>query len=946
MCVSSKTIKYSIFPLIFLGLLITEARATGKYPIKNFSPEEYKAGIQNIDFAQNRDMDLYIANNLGVLCFNGDQWEVYAYNTGKKQRSLSFDESTNRLYVGSQGDFGYFEGNWQYFSLFDKVPEEYRAFDEVWDVFIHDSKIYFCTFLALYVYDGQAVSVIQNTTGFNRSFKSGSRLFTQTPQGVIQEIDNKRIISNIPQLYSNQIVTGIIPHMNGQLVFYNSGKIEFSTANDVHEELQELADSIAGSYVNHVLQLSDSRLIISTQRAGLFIYDFQSDVIEYINTKSGLLSNACLRTFQDYNGNLWVGMQNGIAMIDINSPIKIYNEDIGLQGSGYEVFESDEGTYYSTSNGIYFRVSGGSTSAFIEGTEGPAYGIHEIEDRIYSGHHTGLFLLDRGRATRIASTNGIWNVKELQTKPGYVLGGTYSGLQLFKTDGQGRLRSISKIDGFNESSRFFEEDRKGSIWVGQYYKGLYQLELNEKLTKVSVIKSPEDFSAEIGKNIILSRINEELYIGTNRGIFKVDQSSNQITSNTNFAETVGNQWIYTIAQDKQKNIFLYSEELVGFFNQVSSTNFSYIPSSLFQLKQSFNNDLLTVSTNVNQGVYFNANEGFIYYNPELEGMSRQAKKPLIERVYSLAEDSVLYSKSPFANRQDNIEPISIIQGTKVLKFYVESFSYKDLNNRQFRYYLEGFDDTYDDWSNVTFKEYTNLKEGNYEFFVQTNNHLGVIATSIPIRIEVRPPFYKSTLAKLFYALLVAALLSWIYRIQRQYYRKKQKRLNEVKKAELTAKHEELKKLKEEKTVDELRHLNNLLAASTMNLVVKNEFMENIKEEIKQVKQSGKSGDIQKSLQKIIKEIDTTLKVQEDWKQFEYHFDRVHGDFLTRLTNEFLDLTPGEQKLCAFLRLKMDTKEIANLMGISLRGVEVARYRLRKKLGLEKHQNLSKFVLEY
>ena len=132
----------------------------------------------------------------------------------------------------------------------------------------------------------------------------------------------------------------------------------------------------------------------------------------------------------------------------------------------------------------------------------------------------------------------------------------------------------------------------------------------------------------------------------------------------------------------------------------------------------------------------------------------------------------------------------------------------------------------------------------------------------------------------------------------------------------------------------------------MNLVVKNEFMENIKEEIKQVRTNGKVEETQKALQHIIKEIDTTLKVQEDWKQFEYHFDRVHGDFLTRLTSEFLDLTPGEQKLCAFLRLKMDTKEIANLMGVSLRGVEVARYRLRKKLELDSHQNLSKFILEY
>ena len=141
-------------------------------------------------------------------------------------------------------------------------------------------------------------------------------------------------------------------------------------------------------------------------------------------------------------------------------------------------------------------------------------------------------------------------------------------------------------------------------------------------------------------------------------------------------------------------------------------------------------------------------------------------------------------------------------------------------------------------------------------------------------------------------------------------------------------------------------MSNLLAASTMNLVVKNEFMETIKEEIRQAKATDIVQDKQRALERIIKEIDTTLKVQEDWKQFEHHFDRIHGDFLKRLTTEFADLTPGEQKLCAFLRLNMDTKEIANLMTISPRGVEIARYRLRKKFKLETHQNLAKFILEY
>ncbi|MEZ4932318.1 MAG: hypothetical protein R2788_09390 [Saprospiraceae bacterium] len=68
--------------------------------------------------------------------------------------------------------------------------------------------------------------------------------------------------------------------------------------------------------------------------------------------------------------------------------------------------------------------------------------------------------------------------------------------------------------------------------------------------------------------------------------------------------------------------------------------------------------------------------------------------------------------------------------------------------------------------------------------------------------------------------------------------------------------------------------------------------------------------------------------------------------MNRLREEYHDLSPNEQKLCAFLRLNLNSKDIANLMGVSLRGVEVARYRLRKKLGVNTGQNSSKFILEY
>jgi DNA-binding CsgD family transcriptional regulator len=903
---------------------------TGKYPIKNFAPEDYGAGIQNIDFAQNRDLTVFVANNLGVLSFNGVNWGKYALQTGKKQRSLAFSENENRLYVGSQGEFGYFEGNWIYKSLLDKIAPEHKDFDEVWDVHRYDSKVYFCTFQGIFEYESDTVHVIKHEKGFNRTFLAGNRLFTQIQSGELVEVKEGKIHSIDDTSDRAHVVVGIIRNETGYAVFYNSGKIKFLNSVNLPDSYSKLIKVLEGKYVNHVTQISDGRLVISTQREGLFIFNEINNEIENISKADGLMSNACLRVFQDHSGSLWVGMQNGMSLIDINSPLRLINQNIGIQGSGYEAFEREEGTYYTTSNGIYFLRGNASTALceFLEGTEGPAYGMQVINKKLYAGHHTGLFLLENGKAIRRATCDGLWQIKPLQNNPGYAIGGMYSGILLFETDTDGNLKEIQKISGFAESSRFFEEDNRGRIWVGQYYKGLYRITLSDKLRQANVVK------------------DEQIYIGTPKGILVLDQASDKIIEDKEFSKIVGSSWIYLLQQDKNKNVYVYAENHVGHFKQVSTGNYVYVPSSIFQLRQLFNNDLLSVSRQVKNGVLFNANEGFIQYIPELENSVTLQEEPIISRVYSVAEDSTLYRRMPFTEKPTKVSPIVISEGTKVLQFTVESFKYRDISHQQFRYYLQGFDETYSTWTTTNVKEYTNLKPGTYTFWVEAYNSSGEIIKSKPLVIRVNPFFYKTTWARFIYFILVLIGLYIFYRIQRRYYKAKQAKLEQAKQQELALKQKELQALKEDQIKSELSHVNSLLAASTMNLVVKNEFMENVKEEIREALSTDKPEEKQKALERIIKEIDTTLKVQEDWKQFEYNFDRVHGDFLKRLTTEFTDLTPGEQKLCAFLRLNMDSKEIANLMGISLRGVEVSRYRLRKKFNLETQQNLAKFILEY
>ena len=945
---------YVIFFIFFSNNIIFGY--LGRYPIRNFTPSQYKAGIQNIDFAQNRDMNLFVANNLGVLSYNASEWSLYNFETGKKNRSLAFDKGSDRLFVGSQGDFGYFEENWQYTSLLSFIPEQDRDFEDVWDVFIFESDIYFCTFQAIYRFDGSKINVIRKKDGFDRSFASGGKLFTQDKSGSLFEIMDGQLKLKHTQNQPIQAIAGMVPQEGNYLLIYNSGKIGFSSPSGILKSYDNLIAALKGQYVNHVLELSDGRIVISTQTSGLFLYDFQADLMENITKEDGLLSSACLRAFQDYSGNVWVGMQNGIALIDINSPMRLVNKEINLNGSGYEAYETTEGTYFSTSNGIYYLSNIASESKFLEGTEGPSYDIHNIRGRLYAGHHTGLFLLEDDKAQKVATTDGLWKVRQLEANPNFALGGSYSGLILFKITDQG-LEKVANIKGFSESSRFFEEDRHGNIWVSQYYKGLYKASLSETLDAVKVEKISASEKFPIQEQIILSKIDDDIFLGTQKGIFMISQNGDEFVPATIFSKEIGEQSIYLLQQDKNKNVHIVSKEMMGFFKQKSNNNYIFYPSSINRLRYFLNNDLLNLSIESSTGVYYSANEGFIRYDPNLEQLIDEETPLIVNRLFNITKNKVLYDQKPFSERPEKIDAIIVDRGTKVLKVDVGYFQFNEDGSHTVRYHLDGFDEGFGNSTSIMTKEYSNLKGGDYEFNVKTKNHLGDEINSQALQLKVKQALYKSTFAKIIYVLLGLLSFLSVALIQRRRYKKRAEEIEELRKLELIKEQVKLKeleeenerkmhKLEEEKMENELVHVNNLLASSTMNLVVKNDFISNIRQELKDVKLKGENPETKRAMEKIVKEIDTTLRVQEDWKQFEYHFDQVHGDFLNRLRSEFSDLTPSEQKLSVFLRLNLNTKDIANLLSISIRGVEISRYRLRKKLKLGKGKNLSKFILEY
>lgn len=144
--------------------------------------------------------------------------------------------------------------------------------------------------------------------------------------------------------------------------------------------------------------------------------------------------------------------------------------------------------------------------------------------------------------------------------------------------------------------------------------------------------------------------------------------------------------------------------------------------------------------------------------------------------------------------------------------------------------------------------------------------------------------------------------------------------------------------------EEIDFKNRELSTTLLHISQKNKILLEIREKMEglSILQTIEAG-IRQRLKEMVKIVWGNLGSDDDWERFKIHFEQVHPDFFGTLTQKFPALSPKELKFCAYLKMNLDSKEIANLLNISVRGIEAYRYRIRKKMNLESESNLIKAV---
>src|SRR5690606_1524298 len=173
-----------------------------------------------------------------------------------------------------------------------------------------------------------------------------------------------------------------------------------------------------------------------------------------ISQGKGLNNNTVLTLFEDVDHNLWLGLDNGVSVVNLYSAFNEYVDKLGKIGLVYAAINHKEYLYLGTNQGLFSRRTDGTKDfKLIKGTEGQVWSLQLVHGTIFCGHNSGTFVIREDQAELVSDFRGTWGVKVMAQRDDLVLQGNYNGLSVLeKENGHWSLRNI--IEGFDTSSRF------------------------------------------------------------------------------------------------------------------------------------------------------------------------------------------------------------------------------------------------------------------------------------------------------------------------------------------------------------------------------------------------------------------------------------------------------------------------------------------------------------
>ena len=772
-------LKLCIFFFVFAFNLYGQEK--GNYFLKNFDPKLSGINSQTWTGIEDNNGILYFASGTKISMYDGRNWN--SIQLKNEAQPLSFCKDNNGIiYVGGLGEIGYLKPNKQgvieYISLNSKIKKEYRDFQSVWTCVYDNGYVYFSTDNGIFSWDGKKVDFIQKSV-FMTLNKIGNQVLFCSPKeglleinkGKIKPVKNGKSFANIPIVGGIALSTNEILFLSGKspVLFYNSKTGEI---NKTKNKMLAYSDFLNEAYVYSIEKTLNNKIIIGTINQGVLIFDSNGNFINQVNNKNGLLNNAINKVFNDRMGNVWLCTDKGVARLEINSGFKNWSTNEGIDGNVEDIISYNNFIYIANNSSV--RILKDGTFIPINGLSDANWQFQLFKNRLFIANTNGLFeIIDKNQSVvHLFKSSTVWSINSLDDK--LILGCTDGVYEFDLTTKSAKQLSITK-----SAVRSLAIDETKSIWFATDNKGVGYIEKNKQLHTLTKSNGLEFESY----NQVFS-INNKIYVATKAGLYKFDYKSKKLNKACEFGDFMckSETGIFRIKPYDKNYIFTstYGDNTARF----SLINIKNKNRDTLHLKQLPKMHIYSFFEK-NKVLWFGTPFGLYQYNKKEIKNTVYRNKALIRQVF-IGKDSLLFGGT-LPNNADNShknnasdKPFAKIKyDLNVLNFVFSNPYYNNEDKILYQYKLNGFDESWSNWSLDDFKSYTNLFEGKYLFLVRAKNVYGQVSEIGSFSFRISPPWYRTILAYIIYIIVFVISIYLFVRIYTRRLREANLRLEKI-----------------------------------------------------------------------------------------------------------------------------------------------------------------------
>ncbi|PTM01277.1 MAG: LuxR family transcriptional regulator [Candidatus Arcticimaribacter sp.] len=903
-------------------------------PIQKYASQETGSGNQNWMISQGLNQNIYIANNKGLLEFNGSKWILHPSQDGTIFRSVK--SLKNRIYTGTYRDFGYWlpkeNGVLSYTSLVDELQIEILEDEQFWNIMEFNELLVFQSLDRLITVDlkEKSVSYIDPEEKLLKAFKAGEQLYFQEyNKGLFRvEKGESKLLGNNPD-FKNQIILSVFTLGDRRIAVTNLAKFyDISKPENITQWIIPAQKKLSEYTLYSFIELSNGHFGLGTIANGYIELDRKGNLIQTLNQKRGLSNNTILSLFEDNQKNIWVGLGNGVNYINTASPFYEYKEEWEALGTVYSSKSHEGYDYLGTNHGLYVKQNFENSYELIPETKGQVWSLDLIKGSLFCGHDNGSFIITKKNAQKIGIDGGTWIFKEHPSNGNIILQGTYNGIHVLERENN-QWKYRNKIEGFDISSRFLEFANDSVLIVAHEYKGVYRLEINDTLEKIQ--KQRKAISVEKGINAGLTAFDKVIYYYYKKGVYRFDEQRNVFVKDSLISSLIKSEQYSTgkMTSDDEGRLWFLTKDKTHYFTKDILRDKLIHKSFYLDQKNRKSISGFEHIGSVNQDNYIiGTNEGYVAVN--LKAFKTFDTKVKIDAI--IVSDSVRVSMK---------KSISLAYSNNNILFEFSANAYQKYYPVQYQYKLEGYQETWSAWNEEAFIKFENLDFGTYVFHVRSKVGEKISESKASKSITILAPWYWSNSANIIYIVSFFIFIA----ILKAYYEQKNKKeqLDIIKKNNQKAaliqleNQKELIRIRNEQLQQDVESKSRELVIATMSTLRRNEFLNKIKKDLSEI-------ETEPRIDLLIKKINKNLKRNDDWEYFEEAFNNADKGFFKILKTRHPKLTNNDLRLCAYLRLNLSSKEIAPLLNISVQSVEIKRYRLRKKMNLSRDQRIVDYII--